>query len=60
MGYTFVCDGCGEPGDTPALMGQFRERWFVGSPLGDRLKQAGYELGDTVTLCGDCAVELLE
>lgn len=59
MGYEFTCDDCGHPGEAPALMGQFSERVWMTTELGDRLKSHGYELGDTVTLCEDCTLELL-
>lgn len=59
MGYGFECDRCENPGNTPALMGQFSERVWMTTPLGDYLKSAGYELGDTVTLCSDCTEAIL-
>ena len=54
MGYKYTCDGCGTKGTTPALMGQFSEKIWLSTPLGDQLKKRGYELGDTITFCPDC------
>ena len=41
------------------LMGQFSERVFTSTPMGDNLKAMGYDLGETITLCPDCTYELL-
>jgi hypothetical protein len=60
MGYTFTCNGCDEKGENPALMAQFNKDTFLNHPFGDRIQERGYELGDTVTLCTDCAYDLLE
>lgn len=60
MGYTYTCNGCGADGDTPALMGQFNKETWLNTTLGDRLQSRGYELGDTVTICPDCAIDVLE
>lgn len=59
MGYTFVCDSCGMGGETPALMCQLRETWYLTEDAGDDLAAAGYEPGETITICGDCAVRIL-
>ena len=59
MGYEYDCDSCGQEGDYPMLMGQFSERVFTSTPMGDNLKAMGYDLGETITLCPDCTYELL-
>lgn len=67
MPYLYQCDGfCDadeeEPHDErPAFTGEFNEDWLedIDPAAGDRLKQAGYEPHDLVTLCPDCVEELL-
>lgn len=59
MVYEYDCDGCDESGQYPMLMGQFSERMFTSSPMGDQLKGIGYDLGDTITLCPSCTYEVL-
>jgi hypothetical protein len=46
-------------GETPALMCQLRETWYLTEDAGDDLAAAGYEPGETITICGDCAVRIL-
>jgi hypothetical protein len=60
MGYTYTCNGCGDPGETPALMGQFNKGTWLDEEFGDRMQSKGYELGDTVTICPTCALDFLE
>ncbi|OYR79341.1 hypothetical protein DJ84_18475 [Halorubrum ezzemoulense] len=62
MGYIYNCDGfCDrvEIEDRPALTAEFNEDWFDDGAAGDRLRQAGFEAGDLVTLCPDCTERLL-
>jgi hypothetical protein len=60
MGYTYSCDHCGEKGSSPAFMGQFSEQWWMTSEVADHLKEHGYyELGDTLTFCGNCTQQIL-
>jgi hypothetical protein len=63
MPYVYECDGfCDDvdPRDErPALTGEFNEHLYDATPLGDQLKQAGYDVGDLVTLCPACTRELL-
>lgn len=59
MGYKTECEHCGETVDEPFLMGQFHEDEFMTRPTGDRLKEQGYDLSDTITFCANCTVELL-
>lgn len=60
MGYTAACDKCGGRCDGgPALLGQFGQGWFRTSEIAGELNAAGYEEGDTVTLCGDCVAQML-
>jgi len=59
MGYQTECDDCGDIVDEPFLMGQFHEDEFMTRDLGDRLKERGYDLTDTITFCGDCTLRLL-
>lgn len=60
MGYTYTCDGCGDEDDTPALMGQFNKGTWLDEEFGDRMKEMGYELGDTITFCPGCTGGMLE
>lgn len=73
MGYVYQCDievadSCdGEPvyeedggHDRPMLTGEFNEYLYDNTPYGDRLRQAGYDPGDLVTVCPDCTLELLD
>lgn len=63
MTYRYTCDGfCddAEPRDErPMLTGEFNEHRYDNTPIGDHLRQAGYEKGDLVTLCAECVRELL-
>lgn len=60
MGYKANCDGCGsECYPSPALLCQFSPEFFRTASLGGVLSDMGYEEGDTVTLCGDCATSTL-
>ena len=62
MTYIYECDGFCDIVDhenPPALTAEFSEQWFKTSTYGDHLKAAGYEPGDLVTLCGECARTLL-
>lgn len=62
MGYTFTCDGpCGKHRDElPAFMGEIRESWFKTTTEGGILADMGYSPGQTITLCGECLLDLLE
>ncbi|MDJ1434789.1 hypothetical protein [Halostagnicola sp. A-GB9-2] len=61
MGYTADCDGCGSAcHPAPALLCQFSPEFFRTSSLGGHLADMGFDEGDTVTLCGDCTLEVLE
>lgn len=59
MGYQSECELCGELVDEPFLMGQFHEDEFMTHPLGDRLREADYDLSSTITFCPSCTLELL-
>lgn len=61
MGYVASCDSCGSRcSPAPALLCQFNPEFFRTSSLGGVLADMGYQEGDTVTLCGDCATTTLE
>lgn len=59
MTYSAECERCGDTVDDAFLMGQFHEDEYLTAPHGDRLKEAGYSLRDTITFCADCTLELL-
>ncbi|MDS0284726.1 hypothetical protein [Haloarcula onubensis] len=59
MGYKTECENCGDLVDEPFLMGQFHEDEFLSNELGDRLKEAGYDLTDTITFCDECTFKIL-
>ncbi|GGM64388.1 hypothetical protein J2752_000440 [Halarchaeum rubridurum] len=59
MTYQAQCEECGERVDDAFLMGQFHEDEYLSHPLGDKLKEAGYELQDTITFCADCTAGFL-
>jgi hypothetical protein len=59
MGYKTECERCGDLVDEPFLMGQFHEDEYLSQDIGDWLKEAGYDLTDTITFCTDCTVALL-
>lgn len=65
MGYVYACDaaiaceGEVEHDDRPMVTGEFNEHLYDNTPLGDRLRQAGYEPGGLVTICPDCVAALL-
>jgi hypothetical protein len=59
MGYKSECDRCETTVDEPMLMGQFHEDEYMTSDLGDHLKDAGYDLADTITFCPSCTLEIL-
>jgi len=62
MTYIYECDGwCdGDVHDErPALTGEFNEQFYKATRIGGQLAQAGYDVGDLVTLCGDCVHRLL-
>lgn len=67
MTYIYACDaqlveGCdGDPNhdQRPMLTGEFNEFLYNNTPIGDQLAQLGYTVGDLVTLCPDCTLELL-
>jgi len=57
MGYTFKCDRCGGHNDSaPPLMGELSESFIktADSPLAEK-----YSPGQTVTICRECAEEVL-
>ena len=61
MGYEATCDRCGsECNPSPALLAQFSPVFFRTHPLGGHFSDLGYDEGDTITLCGDCTLQLLE
>lgn len=60
MGYQSECDRCGDVVEEPMLMGQFHEDEYMTSEIGDRLKDADYELADTLTFCSDCTLKILD
>lgn len=56
MGYVFNCDGCGDRRNhAPPFMGEFRESFLktTGGAFAEK-----YDIGQTVTLCADCAAEV--
>ena len=59
MTYTATCDKCDGEFEDPFLMAQFHEDEFMNHPIGDRLKDAGYDLSDTITFCPECTIEIL-
>jgi len=59
MGYKTECENCDDLVDEPFLMGQFNEEEYLSGDLGDRLKEAGYDLSDTITFCDECTADLL-
>ena len=59
MVYTAQCEGCGEQVEDAFLMGQFHEDEFLTTAAGDHLREAGFELQDTITFCADCTISLL-
>ncbi|WP_126665251.1 hypothetical protein [Haloterrigena salifodinae] len=60
MGYKAACDRCGGRCDpSPALLAQFSPQFFRTSQLAGDLSEAGYNEGDTVTLCEECTYTLL-
>lgn len=64
MGYDYTCDvrlndNCDLGGDRPAVAGQFRKQTWLTDDFGGRMQDMGYELGDTITICPSCAMELL-
>lgn len=57
MGYTHICDDCGDHYDkAPAFMGELRESFLKtsDSPLTEL-----FQPGETVTLCRGCSEEIL-
>jgi len=62
MTYIYDCDGwCGESvhDERPALTGEFNEEFYKATRQGGEISEAGFDLGDLVTLCGDCTYRLL-
>lgn len=60
MGYTFVCDDCRRGFDrSPAFMGEFRESFLEATEAGGVFAEAGYQPGQTVTICADCMRDVL-
>ena len=59
MTYKAQCERCGDSVDEPMLMGQFHEDEFMTTEWGDRLKDVGFDLQDTITFCADCTYTLL-
>jgi len=56
MGYTFICDHCGDGFDhAPPFLGEFTETFIktADSPL-----VHAYDIGETVTLCRTCSENL--
>lgn len=61
MGYGYTCNRCDDdcPDDSPALMGQLHERWFMTSDRGGILAEEGLSHEETITICPDCALDIL-
>jgi hypothetical protein len=59
MGYKTECDRCEDTAEEPMLMGQLHEDEYMTSDVGDILKDADYNLADTITFCKDCTLDLL-
>ena len=55
MGYTFVCDGCGEGFDHfPPFAGEFTESFLKSTKAGGIFAEAGWKPGMKVTVCAGC------
>lgn len=64
MSYDYTCDAqiknvCERGGDVPAIAGQFREATWLTDTFGARMQDAGYELGDAITICPSCTLRIL-
>ena len=63
MTYHYECDGFCEPNTIrsgrPALTAEFNEQFITSSRLGGDIIEHGYNEGDLVTLCPECAHQLL-
>ena len=57
MGYTFICERCGEGKNRePPFIGEFVDTFLKTSP--SPLTQ-DYSAGQTVTICQDCMEEII-
>ena len=61
MGYGYTCNECEDehPDADPALMCQLHERWFMTSAEGGMLSEMGLSHEETITICPDCALDIL-
>ena len=59
MTYKAQCEKCGDQVDDPFLMAQFHEDEFMTRAEGDYLREADFELTDTITFCAGCTLKLL-
>ena len=57
MGYTFLCDGCGDGYDTfPPFAGEFTETFL--KTRGGEFAEV-FDPGQKVTVCADCMREVV-
>lgn len=64
MTYIYDCDGWCDTEDSvhderPAITAEFNEEFYKSTQIGGELHEAGFDLGDLVTLCGPCTRRLL-
>lgn len=57
MGYTYVCDNCGDGfNHNPPFVGEFTDTFIKTSP--SQLAQ-DFNIGETVTMCERCMEEII-